>query len=639
MITSINDKNRNRYAELFAEATEVLHAKNAFTDDNAYKQVEVTPDSYYPGGYYIKQGTQYTLDDSPSFNGTKTYYTLNAISTLNDYFSHIGTLYSGTNYKYIMLPLDEEPFEINANARTITVPDNFKRYGIAVQGDNAAEMLFFRVDRYFDAQDLANVDIYVLWEGKDVALSTSIRAIDVESEPGKIIFGCPVTNNVTQMAGSLKLSVRFYLSDGYCLNTLPISVTINSSINKDHNAEMQQDTSFNDVFGLIIKDSQVSGIEPIPAKAKFLTLADNDLNVVLTDNDSNGIYTATRRLTTYVSDLTQDGSLIYNWYYKETPDSKRVRLGGNAKEGVTVKEVYNKTTDSIFNPEKNYYTKLAAPATGYQVALLDDAFETGVDYYERYTTIEFSGAIGIEPAITGSYFAIATNSPSRRSENSQSDSFVLEPPIDPIVTTSLNNITNTLVNGKFALTFTDNSAEDNDAEFSYKYYYRAPGASDFNEYTKNEGHNVKDPGHYYIEVSSVKNLVEKTANSMGDDANNPAYIKVVGDPEAPILKEYNYIDNTPPTVVAVGDTLTVELADDFAINEFTSDEIIYEWVFPDAGDADKDGDTGEEVVYATGNSLKIINTTPTAILFHCNVINKLNNKTAVSKTCNFVIGG
>ena len=43
------------------------------------------------------------------------------ISTIEEYFCNLKYLYE-IDRKYIMLPLDEEPFDIDANKRTITVP-------------------------------------------------------------------------------------------------------------------------------------------------------------------------------------------------------------------------------------------------------------------------------------------------------------------------------------------------------------------------------------------------------------------------------------------------------------------------------------------------------------------------------------
>jgi hypothetical protein len=48
---------------------------------------------------------------------------------LDDYFAHIGDLIA-LDPIFAMLPLDEEPFKINANTRDITIPSSFKCVGV-----------------------------------------------------------------------------------------------------------------------------------------------------------------------------------------------------------------------------------------------------------------------------------------------------------------------------------------------------------------------------------------------------------------------------------------------------------------------------------------------------------------------------
>jgi hypothetical protein len=47
-------------------------------------------------------------------------------TSLNEFFAHMSDLYE-LDPVYTMLPLDEEPFEINANTRTIKVPASFSK--------------------------------------------------------------------------------------------------------------------------------------------------------------------------------------------------------------------------------------------------------------------------------------------------------------------------------------------------------------------------------------------------------------------------------------------------------------------------------------------------------------------------------
>jgi hypothetical protein len=56
------------------------------------------------------------------------------ISSLNEYFSVIEDL-ANEDPKFTMLPLDEEPFFIDANSRVINPSPSFPRNVVGVQGD------------------------------------------------------------------------------------------------------------------------------------------------------------------------------------------------------------------------------------------------------------------------------------------------------------------------------------------------------------------------------------------------------------------------------------------------------------------------------------------------------------------------
>ena len=43
------------------------------------------------------------------------------------------------------------------------MPENFAKYGVGVQGDEIAEILYFSIDRFFDAIDLAEKEILIQW--------------------------------------------------------------------------------------------------------------------------------------------------------------------------------------------------------------------------------------------------------------------------------------------------------------------------------------------------------------------------------------------------------------------------------------------------------------------------------------------
>lgn len=220
MVTHINTANREKYQVLFDKAEKVL--------------LEASEAGTLPAGIDINQ-----LE----------------IATLNQYFAYLKDIIDVSSSEdikryFTRLPLDEDFLEINANTRAIKIPTAFARNGVGVQGDEMAEVVYFTIDRYFDAIDLANEDIKIIiqWEARDrnkqpiVGISPNYGK-DIETIPGKIIFGWPIYSELTQTAGNIKFAVRFFsfgeaAEDGlntltYSLATLPAELSIGSTINYD----------------------------------------------------------------------------------------------------------------------------------------------------------------------------------------------------------------------------------------------------------------------------------------------------------------------------------------------------------------------------------------------------------------------
>ena len=187
MITSIKDTNNGLYEALFAKASDIL---------SGFKSIQ----TYEPGiQYYYKDTsnknkmTEFDITDGSTeelsdvkllenfADGLVKYGKLYikfaepvkgfsegmGITSLEEYYNWLPMLKEDDEGKptvFTRLPLDEPYFEIKANTRAITIPDEFKKNGIAVQGDDLAEVVYFMIDRYFDAVDLNNTDIYIEWE-------------------------------------------------------------------------------------------------------------------------------------------------------------------------------------------------------------------------------------------------------------------------------------------------------------------------------------------------------------------------------------------------------------------------------------------------------------------------------------------
>ena len=221
MITSTKG-NGPAYAALFADA-----AKYLYTHDGDRNEVALGSDSALKPAEKDAEGNVLPLDEQPP------------LTSLDEYFSFIEELARASKV-YTILPLNEPPFEIDTNTREISIPEVFKANGVAIQGDEVAEILYFRAPRYFDATDLSLKEIYIQWEAANGKEGVSLPwVVDIDSEPGFIYFGWPLSTQVTKTPGSITFSVRFYSIDetsqkiNYSLATEPATITVKPSLDYD----------------------------------------------------------------------------------------------------------------------------------------------------------------------------------------------------------------------------------------------------------------------------------------------------------------------------------------------------------------------------------------------------------------------
>lgn len=257
MITYLDKSNAQKYHILFDKATKLL-----------------------------KSAAPSELEQSFPANFTWDNFKIGSLNEYFGYLDHILLAAAGGNSQnlntdqtrfYLRLPLDEDILEINADTREITVPRAFANQGIGVQGDELAETLYFTIDRFFDHKDLANneMQIAIQWEitqnGETVQGISRNFGKDIESIPGKIIFGWNIGSELTQDSGTIRFAVRFYEVNStthkfvYSLTTLPAMVVIQPTLNFDVINEVIIDRS-NDVTSNI----HTSGIYdvgiPLPAE-------------------------------------------------------------------------------------------------------------------------------------------------------------------------------------------------------------------------------------------------------------------------------------------------------------------------------------------------------------------------------------
>lgn len=178
------------------------------------------------------------------FSDAETALGTGQIRDLPTYMSKLNNL-ARISPKYLQLPVDEDVFEIDANKRSISVPKAFSSYGISVKGDEIAEIVYFKIPRYFDIADLSEKKIVIEWEnaagvqGLTAAFNKYVTTEDDRLGDGYLIFGWPIDSRITRAAGTVKFAVRFYTLatdvDGakyvdYSLSTLAASAKINSTL-------------------------------------------------------------------------------------------------------------------------------------------------------------------------------------------------------------------------------------------------------------------------------------------------------------------------------------------------------------------------------------------------------------------------
>lgn len=269
----------------------------------------------------------------------------NIISSLEDYFSNIEFLMDESP-KFVRLPVDEDFFAVDLNTRKITIPSSFKTVGLGVQGDKFAEVIYFKVDRYFDTTDLNDTQIYILWENsKGQKYFDSAYRPDATTETDKVIFGWGIGEEITQTPGNIKFSVIFI--DGtlvaeenvlvniatlnYRLGTLPTTITVNAGLVFDVDLGVNVIDSSNELRKRIKNSKPIGDIpeakEPIIieyngydwSKDKTCNLVDL-LDDSLTVEEEYGL--------TALAYSPEAGIITYKWYKGENKQNAEM-LGGS----------------------------------------------------------------------------------------------------------------------------------------------------------------------------------------------------------------------------------------------------------------------------------------------------------------------
>lgn len=214
MITKVNTNNSEKYNELFKKATELM--QNIFKDVAGYKPEDFTIETIYQ--YYAKIPAIFeAIDRSPLSDAEKLQ----------------------EKKSYTILPLDEAYFEVNADTRKIIVPEKLKSIGVV--GDQTAEIVYFLIDRYFDAIDFGSSSITAVIEWKRTGSNpdsgiTKAWIKELKLHPNKVYIGWPIERTIAEEAGTIEFALRLFKTNNkgevdYSFSTQSATVTINKTLN------------------------------------------------------------------------------------------------------------------------------------------------------------------------------------------------------------------------------------------------------------------------------------------------------------------------------------------------------------------------------------------------------------------------
>lgn len=258
------------------------------------------------------------------------------INNIDRYLANLPTL-AGISSKYVRLPVDEEVFYVNGDTRKITVPKEFSSNGVGIVGDELAEIVYFKVDRYFDIVDLAseNMNIYIQWEnasGEKGASLAYAKSVEQEADGNDFVyFGWALTSKITGKAGNVKFNVRILKLENstndagqairtvaYSFNTQTATVAVKAGLNYD----------FTD-SELLIEDSRdlVAGrlLEGNTAHCPEIT---ENINKIMFKGGTLSVTAKGIQHSTDNGDNHSDNApvLTYQWFHKPLGETAYERL-------------------------------------------------------------------------------------------------------------------------------------------------------------------------------------------------------------------------------------------------------------------------------------------------------------------------
>lgn len=125
----------------------------------------------------------------------------------------------------VLLPSTEKIYEVDMNSREIEAP----KY-LSVEHDHRAETIYFKIGRYLDNIDLANMTCiiqYINANGEGRIYRVPFYDVETYSDENMMLFPWCIDGEATKASGTVTYSIRFYDIDEsatylrYNVSTLP----------------------------------------------------------------------------------------------------------------------------------------------------------------------------------------------------------------------------------------------------------------------------------------------------------------------------------------------------------------------------------------------------------------------------------
>ena len=169
--------------------------------------------------------------------------TINSLATYFNALKYLQGKNQTPSWKFYRLPLEEPTFDVDMDKRTISVPTIFQNAGLGVKGDTNAEIVFFKVPRWYDAMDLGQQECWIQWTNPNNKKNKTGNSPVVLKDwvDDDLLLGWVITSDMTEQSGNLEFALRFFSLDPnsdtpviqYSVSTQKASCAVKNTLDLD----------------------------------------------------------------------------------------------------------------------------------------------------------------------------------------------------------------------------------------------------------------------------------------------------------------------------------------------------------------------------------------------------------------------